>query len=102
PRPAQGMGVRRLHRAAVGRCAITGSAGPLARNPDSFHRHLGPLGPKIVLPGRGPGTHELPLGATIAIFSSIASGMIIVMLLLLLLPETRGRTLDSLEGAAAK
>ena len=38
----------------------------------------------------------LPLGATIAVFSAIASGIMIVMLFLL--PETRGRSLESLEA----
>ena len=38
----------------------------------------------------------LPLGATIAVFSAVASGVMIVMLLLL--PETRGRSLESLEA----
>ena len=36
----------------------------------------------------------LPLGATIAVFSAVASGIMIVMLMLL--PETRGRSLESL------
>jgi MFS family permease len=40
----------------------------------------------------------LPLGATIAAFSAIASGIMIVMLFLL--PETRGRSLESLEADA--
>jgi MFS family permease len=39
----------------------------------------------------------LPLGPTIAVFSAIASGLMIVMLLML--PETRGRSLESLEAA---
>ena len=43
-------------------------------------------------------SQTLPLGATIAILSAFASGLMIVMLLLL--PETRGRSLDSLEAAA--
>ena len=38
----------------------------------------------------------LPLGATIAVFSAVASGIMIVMLMLL--PETRGRSLESLEA----
>jgi hypothetical protein len=41
----------------------------------------------------------LPLGATIAVFSAIASAIMIVMLMLL--PETRGRSLASLEAAPA-
>ena len=40
-----------------------------------------------------------PLGATIALFSAFASGLMMVMLLLL--PETRGRSLASLEAAPA-
>ena len=40
----------------------------------------------------------LPLGATIAVFSAVASGVMIVMLMLL--PETRGRSLESLEAGA--
>ena len=40
----------------------------------------------------------LPLGATIAVFSAVASGIMIVMLMLL--PETRGRSLESLEAGA--
>jgi MFS family permease len=39
----------------------------------------------------------LPLGPTIAVLSAIASGLMIVMLLML--PETRGRSLESLEAA---
>jgi predicted MFS family arabinose efflux permease len=41
----------------------------------------------------------LPLGLTIAVLSAIASGIMIVMLMLL--PETRGRSLASLEAAPA-
>jgi len=41
----------------------------------------------------------LPLGATIAVFSAVASGIMIVMLMLL--PETRGRSLASLDTAPA-
>ncbi|HEU0216580.1 MAG TPA: MFS transporter [Stellaceae bacterium] len=44
-------------------------------------------------------SQTLPLGATIALFSAVASGIMIVMLLLL--PETRGRSLASLETAPA-
>ena len=40
----------------------------------------------------------LPLGVSIAIFSAIASGIMIVMLMLL--PETRGRSLAALEAGA--
>ena len=42
----------------------------------------------------------LPLGATIAVFSAVASGIMILMLMLL--PETRGRSLASLEAATAE
>jgi len=38
----------------------------------------------------------LPLRPTIAVFSAIASGLMIVMLLML--PETRGRSLESSEA----
>src|SRR5208282_1828652 len=41
----------------------------------------------------------LPLGATIAVFSAVASGIMILMLLVL--PETRGRSLESLEVGTA-
>ena len=41
----------------------------------------------------------LPLGAVIAIFSSLAFGVMILMLLML--PETRGRSLAELDGGAA-
>jgi MFS family permease len=47
-------------------------------------------------------SQALPLGLSIAVFSALASGIMIVMLMLL--PETRGRSLASLEaqhGAAA-
>ena len=44
-------------------------------------------------------SQSLPLGATIAIFSAVASALMIGMLMLL--PETRGRELASLETAAA-
>ena len=40
-------------------------------------------------------SQSLPLGATIALFSAFASAIMVVMLLLL--PETRGRSLASLE-----
>ena len=42
-------------------------------------------------------SQTLPLGTTIAIFSAVASGLMIIMLLML--PETRGRSLASLEAA---
>jgi sugar phosphate permease len=41
-------------------------------------------------------SQTMSLGATIAVFSAIASGIMIVMLFLL--PETRGRSLESLEA----
>jgi len=44
-------------------------------------------------------SQTLPLGATIAVFSAVASGIMIVMLVLL--PETRGRSLAGLEAAPA-
>jgi MFS family permease len=44
-------------------------------------------------------SQTLPLGATIALFSAFASGIMVVMLLLL--PETRGRSLASLEAVPA-
>jgi hypothetical protein len=56
-------------------------------------RAIGSFFPTMV----GYVSQSLPLGTTIAIFSAIASGLMIVCLLLL--PETRGRTLDSLEAA---
>jgi len=62
----------------------------------NFGRALGSIFPT----GVGYVSQLLPLGATIAIFSAAASGLMIVMLMLL--PETRGRTLDSLESAPAE
>ncbi|HKS87859.1 MAG TPA: MFS transporter [Stellaceae bacterium] len=56
-------------------------------------RALGSIFPTAV----GYVSQSLPLGATIALFSAFASGLMIVMLMLL--PETRGRSLD--EGAIA-
>ena len=47
------------------------------------------------LPAIGFVSQSLPLGATIALFSAFASAIMVVMLLLL--PETRGRSLTSLE-----
>ena len=44
-------------------------------------------------------SESLPLGATISLFSAFASGLMVVMLLLL--PETRGRSLASVEPAPA-
>jgi MFS family permease len=49
--------------------------------------------------GVGYVSQVLPLGATIAVFSAVASGIMILMLLLL--PETRGRSLSSLEAEPA-
>ncbi len=57
-------------------------------------RAIGSFFPPMV----GYVSQTLPLGATIAIFSVIASGLMIVMLLL---PETRGRTLDERREDAA-
>jgi len=54
-------------------------------------RAIGSLFPTVV----GFVSQGLPLGATIAVFSALASGLMIVMLLML--PETRGRSLASLE-----
>jgi MFS family permease len=44
-------------------------------------------------------SQALPLGLSIAVFSALASGIMIVMLMLL--PETRGRSLTSLEAEPA-
>jgi sugar phosphate permease len=57
-------------------------------------RAIGSLFPRLV----GYLSQVLPLGMTIAICSAAASGIMIVMLMLL--PETRGRSLESLDGAA--
>src|SRR5271169_2804733 len=54
-------------------------------------RALGSFLPTLV----GFVSQSLPLGATIALFSAFASAIMVVMLLLL--PETRGRSLASLE-----
>jgi len=54
-------------------------------------RAIGSLFPTVV----GFVSQGLPLGATIAVFSALASGLMIVMLLML--PETHGRSLASLE-----
>jgi MFS family permease len=54
-------------------------------------RAIGSLFPTVV----GFVSQGLPLGATIAVFSALASGLMIVMLTML--PETRGRSLASLE-----
>ncbi|HEY1259944.1 MAG TPA: MFS transporter [Stellaceae bacterium] len=58
-------------------------------------RAIGSIFPTMV----GYVSQVLPLGATIAVFSAVASGIMIVMLLLL--PETRGRSLASLEPEPA-
>jgi MFS family permease len=57
-------------------------------------RAIGSLFPTMV----GYLSQVLPLGMTIAICSAAASGIMILMLMLL--PETRGRSLDSLDAAA--
>jgi hypothetical protein len=57
-------------------------------------------GDRLISPSLGRFVSQsLPLGATIARFSAFASGIMVVMLLLL--PETRGRSLASLEAAPA-
>jgi hypothetical protein len=58
-------------------------------------RAIGSIFPTMV----GFVSQLLPLGATIAVFSAVASGLMILMLLLL--PETRGRSLASLEPEPA-
>jgi MFS family permease len=58
-------------------------------------RAIGSFFPMVV----GFVSQTLPLGTTIAVFSAVASGIMIVMLMLL--PETRGRSLASLEAAPA-
>ncbi|MBV9816591.1 MAG: MFS transporter [Alphaproteobacteria bacterium] len=57
-------------------------------------RALGSFLPTLV----GFVSESLPLGATIALFSAFAS--VIMIVTLLLLPETRGRSLQSLDEAA--
>jgi MFS family permease len=57
-------------------------------------RAIGALFPTLV----GVLSETMPLGLAIAVFSVIAFGLMIVMLLML--PETRGRSLDNLETAA--
>jgi len=59
-------------------------------------RAIGSFFPTVV----GFVSQGLPLGATIAVFSALASGLMIVMLLML--PETRGRSLASLEPAPVR
>jgi len=58
-------------------------------------RGIGALFPALV----GFLSDTMSLGAAIVVFSSLASGVMIVMLLTL--PETRGRSLESLEAADA-
>ena len=57
-------------------------------------RAIGSFFPTMV----GYVSQSLDLGTTIALFSAIASGLMIVMLMLL--PETRGRSLAELDAAA--
>jgi MFS family permease len=57
-------------------------------------RGIGALFPALV----GFLSDTMPLGVAIVVFSSLASGVMIVMLVTL--PETRGRTLESLEVGA--
>ena len=57
-------------------------------------RAIGAAFPTLV----GVLSERMPLGAAIGVFSVIAFGLMIVMLLML--PETRGRSLDSLDEAA--
>jgi MFS family permease len=57
-------------------------------------RAIGALFPTLV----GVLSESMPLGLAIAVFSVIAFGLMIVVLLML--PETRGRSLDSLEAPA--
>ncbi len=59
-------------------------------------RAIGSFFPTVV----GFVSQSLPLGATIAVFSAVASGIMIVMLMML--PETRGRSLASLETEPAR
>jgi len=59
-------------------------------------RAIGSFFPAMV----GYVSQSLPLGTTIAIFSAVASGLMIIMLMLL--PETRGRELASLETVPAE
>jgi MFS family permease len=58
-------------------------------------RGIGALFPALV----GFLSETMSLGAAIVVFSSLASGIMILMLLTL--PETRGRSLESLEAGAA-
>jgi MFS family permease len=58
-------------------------------------RAIGSFFPTMV----GYVSQSLDLGTTIALFSAVASGLMIVMLMLL--PETRGRSLAELDGGTA-
>jgi hypothetical protein len=58
-------------------------------------RAIGAAFPTLV----GVLSESMPLGIAIAVFSLIAFGLMIVMLLGL--PETRGRSLDALDGQAS-
>jgi hypothetical protein len=57
-------------------------------------RAIGAVFPTLV----GVLSETMPLGPAIAVFSAMAFGLMIVMLLML--PETRGRRLDNLEAPA--
>jgi hypothetical protein len=57
-------------------------------------RAIGSLFPALV----GVLSEGLPLGVAIAVFSAAAFGIMIIMLMLL--PETRGRSLASLEAGS--
>jgi MFS family permease len=59
-------------------------------------RAIGSFFPTMV----GYVSESFGLGTTIAIFSAVASGLMVVMLLML--PETRGRSLAELDGGTAK
>jgi len=50
--------------------------------------------------GVGYLSQQLPLGTTIAIFSAVASAVMVI--LLLLLPETRGRSLSDIPAEGAE
>jgi hypothetical protein len=56
-------------------------------------RAIGAIFPTLV----GVLSETMPLGPAIAVFSAMAFGLMIVTLLML--PETRGRRLDTLEAA---
>jgi MFS family permease len=58
-------------------------------------RAIGALFPTAV----GYVSQSMDLGTTIALFSAVASGLMVVCLMLL--PETRGRSLDALDGSAS-